>query len=361
MIRNLIPGKSMELVMHLLVVLLILFVPLILMTGTIESTSAFLGRFYLRVGLYALFFYTCYLFLVPKFYMTGKRWFFLLLIMAETLVIYLLDDYLSHRLFPDDHFRQMMDSVTKVMAGQGVRLKPPSKEFHAIGFVTINLLLSGTALGLRLAEALAKREKEGRELEKQHLATELSLLKNQISPHFFFNTLNNIYALTEIDTGASQQAILKLSRLMRYLLYETNHEATPLKREIEFLNDYIDLMRLRLSDKVAVSVTLPSTFENIEIPPLLFIPFVENAFKHGVSYREPSFIHIAMECQSDGIHFRCANSRFNNTESENKAGGFGLENVRKRLALIYGKNHRLSTEASTNEYVVTLNITLLKA
>lgn len=358
MIRKLIPDRSMELMMHLLVALLILFVPLILMSGTIETTGAFLGRFYLRVGLYALFFYTCYLYLVPKFYMKGRRWLFLLLIVAGTVLIYLVDDYLSPRLFPDDHYRQMIDTVIEILAEKGVHLRPPSKEFHAVGFIIINLLLAGTALGLRLAEALSLREKEKKELEKQHLATELSLLKNQISPHFFFNTLNNIYALTEIDTGASQQSILKLSRLMRYLLYETDHEATPLKREIEFLNDYIDLMRLRLSDKVAVSVTMPSTCENVEIPPLLFIPFVENAFKHGISYREPSFIHIAMECQSDGIHFRCANSRFNDNKNDNLAGGIGLENARKRLDLIYGSNHRLQVDASASEYVVTLNITL---
>ena len=124
------------------------------------------------------------------------------------------------------------------------------------------------------------------------LNTELAFLKNQINPHFFFNTLNNIYSLVQINVGDGQKAILQLSKLMRYLLYDTDKGEQPLSREIEFMTTYIDLMKLRLSEKVSVTVVFPENFDNVLIPPLLFLPFIENAFKHGISYRKSSFIHI---------------------------------------------------------------------
>lgn len=351
-------GTKLATLLHLLVAMLILLLPLLLLSGTIESTGNFLGRFYLRIGLYSLFFYTCYLYLVPRFYIQGPKWLFGFSILAGTLAIYLIDDYLSMALFPDNEFRILMDTVTKALQQKGMDLKPPSPEFHAIGFVTISLLLAGTALGLRLAQAHSQREKELKELEKQHLATELSMLKNQVSPHFFFNTLNNIYALTEIDTGSAQKAILKLSRLMRYLLYETNIESIPITREIEFLNDFIDLMRLRITEKVDIQVELPQHTEQVQVPPLLFIPFVENAFKHGISNREPSFIHLQMHYNQQGLQFNCSNSSFPAADFKSSQGGIGLENVRKRLDLIYGSHYTLTTVHKNGVYRISLLINL---
>lgn len=351
-------GTKLATLLHLLVAMLILLLPLLLLSGTIESTGNFLGRFYLRIGLYSLFFYTCYLYVVPRFYIQGPKWLFGFSILGGTLAIYLIDDYLSLALFPDNEFRILMDTVTKALQQKGMNLKPPSHEFHAIGFVTISLLLAGTALGLRLAQAHNQREKELKELEKQHLATELSMLKNQVSPHFFFNTLNNIYALTEIDTNSAQKAILKLSRLMRYLLYETNIESIPIAREIEFLNDFIDLMRLRITDKVDIQVDLSQHPEQVQVPPLLFIPFVENAFKHGISNREPSFIHMQMHYDKHGLQFNCANSSFPVVDTKAVQGGIGLENVRKRLDLIYGSNYSLTSLHENGAYRISLHINL---
>ncbi|MDD3666849.1 MAG: histidine kinase [Bacteroidales bacterium] len=344
--------------LHLLVILLVLFLPFLLMSGTIESAGNFLGRFYLRVGLYGVFFYLCYLYLVPEFYLRGRWILFVSLVVLVTALIYLTDHYLSGALFPDDQFRLVMETVMAVLSERGIYVKPPSREFHAVGFITVNLLLAGSALGLRLAKELTNKEKLRKELEKQHISTELAMLKNQVSPHFFFNTLNNIYSLTEIDASASQQAILKLSRLMRYLLYETNSDRVMLKKELAFLADYIDLMRLRLTEKVDVSVSFPQDCGSVQVPPLLFLPFVENAFKHGISYRETSFIHMALECSSGAIHFRCANSMVSKTDRVEKAaqGGLGLENVRKRLSLLYSQGYNLDISHSDTEFVVSLII-----
>ena len=143
-----------------------------------------------------------------------------------------------------------------------------------------------------------------KETEKEKLNSELAFLKNQISPHFFFNTLNNIYSLISINAEDSQKAVLKLSKLMRYLLYESEQGNTKLSNEIDFMNNYIDLMKLRMNDKVDLTVSFPKKYEDKNIPPLLFIPFIENAFKHGISYREKSFIDINMMVTKEFNNFQ---------------------------------------------------------
>lgn len=189
----------------------------------------------------------------------------------------------------------------------------------------------------------------------------MAFLKNQISPHFFFNTLNNIYSLISINTHDSQEAVLKLSKLMRYLLYESEHGKTLLSSEIEFMNNYIDLMRLRVTDKVELKVNFPEKYENHSIPPLLFISFIENAFKHGISYREKSFVHIELSIEKEGLTFRCSNSLVRaNEAAKAEHSGIGLENVRKRLALLYPGSHQLKAGKKETSYEVELKIDLSK-
>ena len=170
------------------------------------------------------------------------------------------------------------------------------------GFTSVFLIFF--SLGLRVLERQSQIEKLQKEIEKEKLNSELAFLKNQISPHFFFNTLNNIYSLIGINTEDSQKAVLKLSKLMRYLLYESEHGNTMLSHEIDFMNNYIDLMKLRMSDRVSLNVHFPEEYDDRIIHPLLFIPFVENSFKHGISYREKSFIDISMTAEADSITFQ---------------------------------------------------------
>jgi LytS/YehU family sensor histidine kinase len=202
-------------------------------------------------------------------------------------------------------------------------------------------------------------EKLQKELEKEKLNSELAFLKNQISPHFFFNTLNNIYSLIGINAEDSQKAVLKLSKLMRYLLYESEKGDSKLSTEIEFMNNYIDLMKLRMNEKVALNVSLPADYDDRSIPPLLFIPFIENAFKHGISYREKSFIEISFLVTPDSLSFRCANSLFKSRdESDSGHSGIGLENVRKRLGLLFPGKHDLKINKTDSEFEVLLQINL---
>ncbi|HAX93435.1 MAG TPA: hypothetical protein DCY25_05735 [Bacteroidales bacterium] len=196
------------------------------------------------------------------------------------------------------------------------------------------------------------------EMEKEKLNSELAFLKNQISPHFFFNTLNNIYSLIAINAEDSQNAVLKLSKLMRYLLYESEHGDTKLSQEIDFMKNYIDLMKLRMSERVTLNVFFPEEYADRNMQPLLFIPFIENSFKHGISYREQSFIDINMTAEADSITFKCSNSLHTGGDkgAETKAGGIGLENVRKRLNLLFPGSHDLRINRSDNRFDVVLEI-----
>ena len=146
---------------------------------------------------------------------------------------------------------------------------------------------------------------------------------------------------------------------MRYLLYESEHGNTKLSNEIAFMNHYIDLMKLRMSDKISLLVSFPDDYEDVSIPPLLFIPFIENAFKHGISYREKSFIDISMKTMKDTISFRCVNSNMSSGEIfETDHHGIGLENVSKRLNLLFPGRHELKINKSDKIFEVLLDIKL---
>jgi LytS/YehU family sensor histidine kinase len=222
-----------------------------------------------------------------------------------------------------------------------------------------SLFLVFFSLGMRVLERHSQTEKLQKELEKEKLNSELAFLKNQVSPHFFFNTLNNIYSLISINAEDSQKAVLRLSKLMRYLLYDSEHGNIKLSNEIDFMNNYIDLMKLRMSSKIKLVVTFPSKYEDINIPPLIFIPFIENAFKHGISYREKSFIDISMTTKKDSLVFRCVNSIVKvREENESAHSGIGLENVTKRLNLLFPGKHELKISKTDSEYEVLLQINI---
>ena len=196
-----------------------------------------------------------------------------------------------------------------------------------------------------------------KELEHQHLQSELQYLKYQINPHFFMNTLNNIHALVDMDAGKAKRTIVELSKLMRYVLYEASNRTILLSREIQFLDNYIALMKLRYTGRVRIECCMPDEVPEVQIPPLLFISFVENAFKHGVSYQEESFIRVFMSVEDGRLAFRCSNS--NHGRSVEQHHGIGLENIRKRLRLLFGQDYTLSINERDDSFNVLLIIPLL--
>jgi LytS/YehU family sensor histidine kinase len=209
---------------------------------------------------------------------------------------------------------------------------------------------------LRQEEALLRKS-----LEQQKTSSELSFLKAQINPHFFFNTLNNIYALTMLNVESSRQAILKLSRMMRYVLYETQKETVLLSQEIAFVQDYIELMQLRLTDKVEIVFKRPTPLKEVTIAPMLLLPFVENAFKHGVSSLHASRIYIAIYQELDSLEIEVRNTIFSEqSKSLEQGNGIGLVNTSRRLDLLYPDRYTLSVnkDTSRNEYQVHLTLDL---
>ena len=227
---------------------------------------------------------------------------------------------------------------------------------HDIIAIVILLLMMGMNIGIKLYFKQRGDRKRLEQLEKENLEQQLEYLKYQINPHFLMNTLNNIHALVDIDPEKSKQTILELSKMMRFVLYEGNKQVVPLDREIAFQQNYIQLMKLRYTDKVKITVDVPKSLPNKEVPPLMFITFVENAFKHGVSYRQASFIDIAISIEEDKLVFDCRNSRI--PKEDDKHGGVGLANVKKRLELIYGNRYTLDIKDEQDTYTVKLSLPL---
>ena len=227
---------------------------------------------------------------------------------------------------------------------------------HDVVAVIILLLMLGLNLGVKLYFQQRGDRKRLALLEKQNLAQQLEYLRYQINPHFLMNTLNNIHALVDIDAERAKEAIVDLSKIMRFVLYEGAKQQVPLSREIGFTQDYIRLMRMRLTDRVKVSVAILERIPDKLIPPLILITFVENAFKHGVSYRQESFIDIAVGIDDGGLYFTCKNSKV--PSGEDHHGGVGLQNVRRRLDLIYGDGYSLNIDDQTDTYSVELILPL---
>lgn len=235
-------------------------------------------------------------------------------------------------------------------------LDPPD-----VARLVIALMMIGVDLGWVAWVNSQKLQRRLLLLEKQNLKQELEHLRYQINPHFFMNTLNNIYVLVDLDQERAKSAIIELSGLMRYSLYNKSDSMTPLQKEIDFLRQYISLMKLRFANKVNLKTDLPDApSADIMMPPLLFATFVENAFKHGISYQKPSFINIslAVDKEKKAIHFRCENSR-NEISATTQDGyhGIGLNNVRKRLDLQYGEDYSLNiNEEDSERFVVDLKL-----
>lgn len=216
------------------------------------------------------------------------------------------------------------------------------------------ILLLGFNAAIKLLFKSMQDEQQMKELERHTLQTELENLKHQINPHFFMNTLNNIHALMDIDTEKAKETVIELSKLMRYVLYDANSPRVLLGKEIQFLENYIALMRLRYTNDIDIQADLPAIVPEIMVPPLLFISCIENAFKHGISYLHPSFVHLKLE--DDEKEVRCVIENSMNRKRDDSHHGVGLENTRKRLNLIYGDNYTFNITEQDNCFRVIIII-----
>ena len=317
--------------------------------GNINRMHNFsLIKFYIQPICIACIFYINYLWLIDKVLFRKKTIRFilynLLLVVMANIAIYLV-----HRMvIPESILHQRPTPIP-----------PPRPGFMQWQDSITLVLVVGLSAAIKVTQKWITTEKERKQLEQERTEAELKNLKNQLNPHFLFNTLNNIYSLIDLSPEKAQQAVIELSKLMRYVLYDNTPRYVPLSKEIDFIYNYVELMRLRLASNTDLSVSLPTEkYSHIEVAPLLFIALIENAFKHGVSNTQPSFVHIDISVDDDSHRIICRieNSCFPKGSDDKSGSGIGLDNLKKRLDILYPGHYTFTTKE--NEYSYCSELTL---
>ncbi len=346
-----ISGKKLSIFLHLAAWTIIFLLPIYLFSLSSNPNVFIIVRVLSRTIVYLALFYISYFWLIPKFLFNGKRLKYYVSITITILVLYFVNETANWIYIVNAPVQDMF---------RGHELRKPDIRFmqrlDIFNYLFTSILTVGLSVGLRVSKKYNENEQKRKELEKEKLSSELAFLKNQISPHFFFNTLNNIYSLTGISTSQAQSAILQLSNLMRYLLYESEKGDTKLSSEIAFMKNFIELMKLRLGNNIQLSFSFPENYNDVTVPPLLFIPFVENAFKHGVGFEE-SEIEFKLSIVENTLIFTSKNSIVTKA-GDYQDSGIGLENIKKRLAILFPGSHILRINCKDNEFDVYLSIVL---
>ena len=225
--------------------------------------------------------------------------------------------------------------------------------------ITTNFFIVAFVAMLRFAVDWLEFEAKKNEVENEKLTAELNFLKAQINPHFLFNTLNNLYYLAYSKSENTTEVIAKLSQMMRYMIYDSNHPKVLLSKEIEYMRNYISLERLRLNDQIPIKFDVKGSTENVWITPLIFITFLENAFKHGVSNSNPkAWVNITIDLRDHECIYSVENSRGAEQKDGSEKSGIGLQNVKRRLELSYPGKYKLVTEDTREKYLVKLNLSV---
>jgi LytS/YehU family sensor histidine kinase len=221
-------------------------------------------------------------------------------------------------------------------------------------------LICGLLLSLKKIKDWYRKQNENKILARENANAELQLLKAQIHPHFLFNTLNNIYFFILSEPAKAEDLVAKLENLLYYMINECNATAVPLEKEINLINNYFELEKVRYGDRLDVEMTITGDYDNKMIAPLLMIPFIENSFKHGTSkmLRDP-WIKLFVQADEEVLHFTLANNKPAEI-SKDKKHGIGLSNVKKRLAILHPGNHYLTVEPTENTFTVNMRIPLVQ-
>ena len=301
-----------------------------------------------------IFYYFNTQLLIPQLLMKEKWGLYILSTIAALLIFLFLPKYIAELIAaPDVHPLINMDTTKG----------PPRPRMRRRGLVdTYNIaiffLVFTVGTCIAVIQRWLKTEETRKETESEKLNTELSFLKSQINPHFFFNTLNNIYSLAIVRSEKTAPAVMKLSYIMRYILTETTQDYVPLQNEVDFIHNYIELQQVRLTDKTHVTFESIGEIENKLIAPLLFIPFVENAFKYGISTKHDSSIEIHLAVLGNKIDFKVKNFIVASESNMLENTGIGINNVKRRLELMYPGKHQLTHQANDHYYYVHLEIQL---
>ncbi len=339
---------------HVLVWLLLLSVVLSLPWLVNDPRAAQLYPVYCyRVGthfalLVGLFYFNAS-YLIPRYLFGQRPRLYGLLIMLSIVGVQLLDWWID-RTF--GLARYGLDDA----APAGPAASPPFDPFYLFSWLWA-LLIAGVSTSLTVTQQWLRDAVARQALEKEQLSTELRTLRTQVNPHFFFNSLNTIYALTEANPPVAREAVHRLSKIMRHVLRETERESIALSEEIAFMGHYVELMKMRLPAHVQVQYSFPEPGTDLRVPPLLFIPLLENAFKHGVGVAKECLIRIELKRSGTRLHLHVRNPNASGrpgATAEDK--GAALADVRRRLQLLYPGRHALRIEDGGAEYLVDLTI-----
>jgi two-component system LytT family sensor kinase len=301
--------------------------------------------------IWAGLFYANYFIFTPGLLYKQRTGVFVILVIASLFAIVFLNNWLNDIL-------QVPEAMEKVFGAKANHAT--DKEEHMGNYITIimAMIIYGVSTVIAMSKKMQRDQLAFEATEKEKINSELSFLKSQINPHFFFNTLHTIYALTDSNTSAAKDAIYTLSHMMRYVIYDTKNDLTTLEHEVKFVDDYIKLMKLRLSGEVQIIFEKQSAMKNYEVAPMLMLPFVENAFKHGISSVHPSYVYIDIRQIEDTVKIEIKNSTFAAREHLEESNGIGLVNTKRRLDLLYPGRYNLNVDnnETTKEFTVTLTL-----
>ena len=265
----------------------------------------------------------------------------------------------SLHFWQDFHRQHLSEPTPKALKELQESLpRPPRYVFIARDMMLMALTVA-LSVAIKMTGGWYETENEKQELKKAQAEAELQNLKSQLNPHFLFNTLNNIYSLIAINQDKAQYAVHDLSRMLRHVLYENNQHFVSVDKEFEFMKSYIELMSLRLPKSTQLEVSIPERGNGAMIAPLLFIPLIENAFKHGVSSTQESLINIKFELQEDNrLNCLVENSNYPKKDNDRSGSGIGLTNLKRRLELLYPGKYIFKAEILNNRFITELLIQL---
>jgi two-component system, LytTR family, sensor kinase len=315
--------------------------------------------------IYLVLFYVNYLLLIPHFLFVKKYLLYLVLLFVLISGLFIVKYNIDEKIFNtqiDSESFNLMPSPMDDQMPPSMDMVPESPTFlfgpHFIPGLSQLLIIVLASLSLCFVQKWQDDEKIMSEIETEKISTELSFLKQQINPHFLFNAINSIYSLSLSDRPSTSEAILKLSSILRYMLYETDKKFVALKNEIQVIEDYIELQKLRITKKVHLSYRVKGNSETYSIVPLLLIPLIENAFKHGIDNINDSVIDIFIKIEHDMLNIRIENSMVPKPEKNSTESGIGIKNIRRRLELFYPQAHSFKTDIKDDCFLVLLSIKL---
>lgn len=308
-----------------------------------------------------LFYFNAY-YLYPKVYKKKGLSIYLLSAVIAVILLMFLSDYMQQQLFPFDEFSHFSPPLGEHHFPHHWHgdFEPPAGGRRGLLPLPLFIFIIGISFSYRLMTDQNIEEKKRKEQETETLKTELNFLRSQISPHFMFNVLNTLVAMARKKSDLMEPSLLQLSALMRYVLYESNYSRIPLNKEIEYLKNYVELQTLRFGDDLNLVMEITEDTEGYEIEPMLLIPFVENAFKHGLGTGDDArlFIHLKVDPQLPMLQFRVENDIAPLHDSKDKNPGIGLKNVNRRLELLYKDKYTLNTMIKDNVFIAQLQIEL---